>query len=168
MGTSLAATTPNLQLYRQHVWNPLSHNDLNSPIFRQELYDSIKELEELKSYVRTEPIKAQYLDEPEGCKISFDVNGNNYVCKMQPFDKFYVYNIKGQNYYLDVGVLAEKYEEAIGINPPAEKPISTAKDKQTICKIFRELLQATGTDENTVGKWNECTTVGKRYQTLKI
>lgn len=168
MGTSLAATTPNLQLYRQHVWNPLSHNDLNSPIFRQELYDSIKELEELKSYVRTEPITAPYLDEPEGCKISFDVNGNNYVCKMQPFDKFYVYNIKGQDYYLDVGVVAEKYEESLGVNAPAEKPITTPKDKQTIRTVYSELLRAAGTDEQTVGKWYEWTTVGKRYQKLKI
>lgn len=167
MGTSLAATTPHLQLYRQHVWNPLSHNDMDSPIFRKELYESIKELEELKAFERTEPIAGAYVDNPEGCKISFDANGNNYCSKMKPLDKFYVYNIKGQDYYFDVSVLAEKYEESIGINPPSDKQITIAKDKQTVRTIFQEILKIAGIDENTVGKWYECTFVGKRYEKLK-
>lgn len=65
-------------------------------------------------------------------------------------------------------MVAEEYEESISVNPPVKKHFATSKGNQTTRSIFRELLHAAGTDEQTVGNWYECTYVGSRFQKLKI
>lgn len=164
-GSSLALATPNLQIYRHHVWNPLSHNDMESPTFKDELHKSIKDLEKLEQIPWREPGDKNYVGAEEGCRILFDHNDVSYNCKMKPLEKIRVFTINGNDYYQDIDVEVREYktQDNAGVETPHQfDPAHPGKVTVIrISAVYKALLDAAGTDEATIGIWYTKTSVGK-------
>ena len=47
--TGIPDITPNIQMYRERILNPLSHHDARTPIYKSELLKAIDEISKLRT-----------------------------------------------------------------------------------------------------------------------
>ncbi len=62
---------PNLDIYREHILNPLSHDDLTSNMYREEMVRCISDIEQLSKYDKTEIVSCK--EHPELFRM--EING---------------------------------------------------------------------------------------------
>lgn len=62
---------PNLDIYREHILNPLSHDDLTSNMYREEMVRCISDIEQFSKYDKTEIVSCK--EHPEQFRI--EING---------------------------------------------------------------------------------------------
>jgi hypothetical protein len=89
----------NLDTYRERLLNPFSHDDLKTPLYRQELLLALNEVEELHKY----KIAQIFSDEMIG-KDSFHIEILNQLGEIEEanfifLDRFYVIRVNDNYYY---------------------------------------------------------------------
>lgn len=97
--------TPNLHLYRERILNPLSHYDVRTSIYKNELKKAIDEVKKLQDITieRIVPIMDC------GVNVFFQIamdNGNNHIHNKFNFcDEWLKYSYGGQDYYTKPHIL---------------------------------------------------------------
>lgn len=90
---------PNLDIYREHILNPLSHDDLTSNIYREEMVRCISDVEQFSMFDKTEIVSCK--EHPEQFRI--EINGQTVDFEMRErWD--YVTAPDGTRYYKNIPV----------------------------------------------------------------
>lgn len=113
----LANLLPNLDIYREHILNPLSHDDLRSNIYREELKRCITDVAELTKYTRHIIVTCK--EAPELFKM--EIAGQTVVFEVREVWD-YVLDPDGKKYYKPI-VVVVKQSTINGISPNSERKI---------------------------------------------
>lgn len=93
----LSDVLPNLDIYREHILNPLSHDDLTSNMYREEMVRCIKDVEKFEEYTKEEIVSCN--EHPE--EFEMDIAGQSVVFEVRErWD--YVITPDGQRFYKNV------------------------------------------------------------------
>lgn len=74
--TGIPNQTPNIQIYRERLLNPLSHNDVRTPVFKSELSKALNEISRLRDITKTTIVNYSSCDKQKEYFIHF-TNGRN-------------------------------------------------------------------------------------------
>ena len=75
--TGIPNLTPNIQIYRERLLNPLSHNDVRTPVFKSELSKALSEISKLRDITKTTIVSYSYCDKQKEYFIHFADGGND-------------------------------------------------------------------------------------------
>ena len=90
---------PNLDIYREHILNPLSHDDLTSNIYREEMVRCISDVEQFSKYDKREIVSCK--EHPEQFRI--EINGQTIDFEVR--EKWdYITTPDGTEYYKNTPV----------------------------------------------------------------
>lgn len=91
---------PNLDIYRAHILNPLSHDDLTSNMYREEMVRCISDIEQFSKYDKTEMVSCK--EHPEQFRI--ELNGQ--MVDFEVRERWdYVIAPDGAKYYKNASVI---------------------------------------------------------------
>lgn len=75
--TGISNLTPNIQIYRERLLNPLSHNDVRTPIFKSELLKALNEIPKLRGIEKMPIVSYSLCDEKKEFCIHLKDGGND-------------------------------------------------------------------------------------------
>jgi len=146
------ALVDSLLLYKSILFNPMSHNDLESPIYKNDLEAAFKVIEDLQNIILPE----RKLIVGKGSKFDLNLPAINYQANIEIAKNVYSINNNGTNSTSPVSIhfkvwtrLGVRYAKDKGGNPEAypngelltmikESPFEIEKAKNGLNRTFRD------------------------------
>lgn len=123
---------PDMHFYRQRLMNPMSHDDRETPIFREELVKAIKDSEQLNKVKRTNFVKTKECSSTVSYRVNFPSPNNSEWAEVYFRELFTEYEYNGQRY---------RNNPEICIISNSSPQIGTGvKRLNYLCKIFNYIL----------------------------
>lgn len=99
---------PSLDTDRMLIMNPFSHDDIETPIYRNELHDLIEDLEKLNNVVRGSLTEPSDINDTE---FDLEVSNSEYSAgvKFTYREMYYVYSYNGNQYYTNPKIRIKEF-----------------------------------------------------------
>lgn len=102
---SMPNPIPNLHLYRERILNPLSHSDVRTSIYKNELRKAIDEVRKFQNIIIERIVPIRNCGFNEFFQITMDNGGVHRHVKFNFCDEWLKYTYNGQDYYTNPHIL---------------------------------------------------------------
>ena len=125
---------PNRSIYKDHILNPLSHDDVTCNVYREEMKRCIEEMEQFFKYIKVQILKCD--ETPEQFRMSFGGEETIFEVNVE-FD--YIIDAVGNKHYkqIETKVISST---TLGISPNSKRKLKT---------IYNKMCDKLGLVENT-------------------